>query len=176
MKRMLLAPVALVTAATVAQAQMPERKPGAEEARIAYYAGQWTFEGETMDSPMGPGGKIKGTETCEWFTGGFQLVCRTDVTGPRGAAKGQAVMAYDPSAATYTYYGISSMGDNFFVRGTVSGKVWSWNMDMTAGDQAMQMRVTVTEQTPTAYQYKMEMSVDGGPWTTVEHGTSTKHK
>ncbi len=176
MKRILLVSVVLAAATAVAHAQAPERKPGAEEARIAYYAGQWALDAEVMASPMGPGGKIKGTETCEWFPGGFQLVCRSDVTGPRGAAKTHAVVAYDAGAGTYTYYGISSLGDNFFVRGNVSGKVWTWKMEAAAEGGTMNIRVTVTEQTPTAYDYRIEMSVDGGPWAVLEQGKSTKRK
>jgi hypothetical protein len=51
-----------VLAGTVA-AQAPTRKPGPEQTRIGFYAGRWTYEGEVKPSPMGPGGKVKSSET-----------------------------------------------------------------------------------------------------------------
>src|SRR5262245_33294027 len=68
----------------------PAPKPGTEQKRIGYFAGHWNFQGEAKPSPMGPGGKISATETCDWFAGGFQLVCRSKGTGPMGAVTSQS--------------------------------------------------------------------------------------
>ena len=111
MKRIAAAALAVGVLVTGAFAQMAARKPGAEQTRIGYFAGKWNMEGESKPSPMGPGGKFKGKETCEWFAGGFQLVCHSEGTGPMGAMKGQSTMGYDPAEKTYTYYAISSLGD-----------------------------------------------------------------
>ena len=51
-------------------------KPGPEQKRIGYFAGQWTFQGEAKPSPWAPEARSPRTETCEWFAGGFQLVCK----------------------------------------------------------------------------------------------------
>src|SRR4030042_1315810 len=83
----LIAP-ALAVAMFAAPAMGQEAaKPGPQHARMAYFAGSWQCEGEARDSPMGAGGKLTGADTCEWFAGGFQLICRGDATGPRGPAK-----------------------------------------------------------------------------------------
>jgi len=174
--RSMMAGFAIVIFATSGFAQPAQRKPGAEEARIGYFAGQWKFEGEVKPSPMGPGGKMSGTETCTWFDGGFHLVCRSQGTGPMGAATGQSIMGYDPSEKTYTYYAINSLGIGFFVRGTVADKVWTWNSESKMEGKVMKARVTVTEQSPTAYTFKMEGSVDGGPWSVIEEAKITKVK
>ena len=166
--------IAIVTSTVVAQP--PDSKPGPEHKRLGYYAGQWNYEGEAKQSPLGPGGKITGTETCEWFAGGFQLVCRTKGTGPKGPGTGMGVMSYDPSRKTYTYYAISSHGDNFFVRGNVEGKVWTWNDESMVEGKPMKIRATVTEETPTSYSFKLEASVGGGAMTVIEEGKSTKAK
>jgi len=194
MKSMLSVAVALFvgTAAVVAQAppapkpgpeakaaaaQAPQaRKPGPEQKRIGYFAGQWTFQGEAKPSPMGPGGKITATETCEWFAGGFQLVCRTKGTGPMGPGTSQSVMAYDAGHKTYTYHAISSHGDVIFVRGNVDGKVWTWTDDVTVEGKPMKIRATVTEETPTSYSFKLEASMDNGPMAVMEEGKATKGK
>ena len=176
MKRIAAAALAVGVLVTGAFAQMAARKPGAEQTRIGYFAGKWNMEGESKPSPMGPGGKFKGKETCEWFAGGFQLVCHSEGTGPMGAMKGQSTMGYDPAEKTYTYYAISSLGDGFFVRGNVSGQVWTWNTESMVNGKSMKARVTITEESPTAYSFKMEGSFDGGEWAVLEEAKATKAK
>ena len=148
MKRFLSIAVAIAIGTSVVVAQAPDAKPGAEHKRMGYFAGQWTYEGEAKPSPMGKGGKITGNESCEWFAGGFQLVCRTKGTNPKGAVTSQAVMAYDPARKAYTYYAISSQGDNLFIRGQVDGKVWTWTEETMVEDvspEGVETDVTVTE-------------------------------
>jgi uncharacterized protein DUF1579 len=176
MKSMLSAAVALamLTTTVVAQAPPQRPKPGPEQKRIGYFAGQWSFQGEAKPGPMGPGGKISATESCEWFAGGFQLICRTKGTGPMGPSTGQSVMAYDPGRKAYTYHSINSQGNALFVRGNVDGKVWTWMDEITADGKPMKIRATVTEETPTAYSFKLEASVDGSPMAVIEEGKATK--
>ena len=166
--------VGLVVAAMGAQA--PAQKPGPEQKRIGFFAGHWNFQGEAKQSPLGPAGKITGTESCEWFAGGFTLVCRTKVTGPKGPGTGMSVMGYDAARKMNTYHAISSHGDNIFVRGNVDGKVWTWSDEMTMDGKAMKIRATITEETPTSTSFKLEASVDNGPMMVVEEGKSTKQK
>jgi len=164
--------LALVSAAVAAQST--KASPGPEHKRIGYFAGQWNYQGEAKDSPLGPGGKLTGTESCEWFAGGFQLVCRTKGTGPKGPSTGQSITSYDPARKAYTFYAISSHGDNIFVRGQVQGKVWTWTDDAVIDGKKMTVQATVTEETPTTYSFKLEASVDGGPMMLIEQGKSTK--
>jgi len=159
---------------TGAFAQTAAPKPGPEQKRIGYFAGKWNWEGESKPSPMGPGGKVTGTENCSWYEGGFHLVCHNDFTGPRGKAKGQSIMGYDPTAGTYTYYAINSIGEGFFVRGNVTDAVWTWDAEMPVEGKSMKMKVTITEQSPTVYVFKVEGSFDGGPWTVFEEAKATK--
>jgi uncharacterized protein DUF1579 len=167
--------VALASAAVIAQGQKPAKPtPGPEQKRIAYFAGQWNFTGEAKDSPLGPGGKFTGSETCEWFAGGFQLVCRTKVTGPKGPGTGMSVVGYDPARKAYTYYALSSFGDNIFVRGQVQDKVWTWSDEATIEGKKMRIVATVTEESPTTSTFKLEVSVEGGPLAVIETGKSTK--
>lgn len=167
--------VALAWTAVAAQTTKPTKAtPGPEQKRIAYFAGQWNFQGEAKDSPLGPGGKITGTETCEWFAGGFQLVCRTKNSGPKGPGTGMGVIGYDPARKAYTYYAVSSHGDNIFVRGQVQDKVWTWTDEATIEGKKMKIVATVTEESPTSSSFKLEASVDGGPMTVIEQGKSTK--
>ena len=167
--------VALLT--TVAAARQPPQtvKPGPEQKRIGYFAGDWTFEGEAKPSPLGPGGKLSATESCSWFTGGFHLVCRSKGTGPMGPSTGQATMSYDAGRKAYAYHAISSSGNVIFVRGQVDGKVWTWSDDVTIDGKTMKIRATVTEESPTAYTFKLEAGA-GGSMAVIEEGRATKGK
>ena len=166
--------IALFTSVVAAQ-QPPAPKPGPEQKRIGYFAGDWSFQGEAKPSPMGPAGKSSATESCSWFAGGFQLVCQTKGTGPMGPSTGQATMAYDPGRKAYTYHAINSTGSVIFVRGQVDGKVWTWNDDMTIDGKTMKIRATVTEESPTAYSFKLEAG-DGSTMAVIEEGKATKVK
>ena len=165
--------VAVLTTAVAAQQPPQAPKPGAEHKRIAYFAGDWSFQGEAKPSPMGPGGKISVTESCAWFAGGFHLVCRTKGTGPMGPSTGQATMSYDPGRKAYLYHAISSRGDAISVRGQVDGKVWTWVDDMTFEGKPMKIRATVTEESPTANTFKLEAG-DGTSMAVIEEGKATK--
>ena len=80
--------VALLLGTAVVAAQAPPQKPGPEHKRLERMVGQWQYEGEAKASPLGPAGKISGSETCEWFQGGFGVVCRSKGTGPKGPMTG----------------------------------------------------------------------------------------
>jgi hypothetical protein len=179
MKRLAVPALALTVLASPGLAQQPGEamKPGPEHQRMGFFAGTWQFEGEVAESPMGPAGKVTGTDRCEWFAGGFQLVCQGDANTPRGAVKNGSIWGYDPMQQKYTYYGYNSMGEGFYVTGGVAGKVWTWIADFPSeGGGTMKLRATLTEESPAAYTYKVEMSPDGTRWMVAEEGRSTKRR
>ena len=176
MSRILLAALGVGLFVSGVFAQTSPRKPGDEEKRIGYYAGKWKFEGEAKPSPMGPGGKFTGSDNCDWFAGGFHVVCHSEGTGPMGAVKGESVMGYDPTEKTYTFYAHNNLGEGFFVRGTVEGKVWTWNSESKVEGKPLKVRVTITEDSPTAYSFKVEGSLDGAPWAVLEEAKATRVK
>ena len=90
---------------------------GPEVQRLGYYLGTWRGEGETKGGPFGPAGKLSSTTTCEWFAGGFQLVCRGEERGSTGKRTFLNVRAYDETAEAYTEYGISSFGESEYDTG-----------------------------------------------------------
>ena len=167
MKRMAITALWIGILATTVLAQTP-RKPGAEEARIGFFAGQWKIEGEVKPFPGWPSGKLDSNETCQWFEGGFQLVCHSEGTSPMGAVKAQSIFGYSPMGKTYTYYRISSRGEGFFWEGTLSGNVWTWTNESDANGKPMKARMTVTEQSPISYTSKIEFSTEGGPFVLLE--------
>lgn len=173
MKHLLTAALALGLLAGPAAAQeMPT--PGPEQGRIGYFAGTWNYEGEAMESPMGPAGKIMMTETCRWFEGGFHLVCQSSGTTPMGPVSGRSIVGYDRLAKAYTIYALNSRGEAYYVRGGVTGKVWTWTAETEMEGTPVKFRATNTEESPTSYSFSLEVAVGDADWTVLEEGTATK--
>ncbi len=176
MKRIVLVitMVALVSAPILAQAPSGPPKPGAEQKRLSYFVGKWAFEGEEKPGPFGPGGKFTGSETTEWFPGGFFLVSRSESTGAMGSMKGQSTMGYDREQKAYTFHMIDSVGTEISALGTVSGATWTWTNDMKMGGKSHKGSFTMKETSPTSYTMKFELSTDGGPYAVQMEGKATK--
>src|SRR5918992_422641 len=127
--RTLALSLGLVAAAGVALAQAPEApKPGPELKLLQYFVGKWTSEGEMKPGPMGPGGRITGSDTCEWFEGRFAVICRSEGKTPMGPSKSIGILSYSPEEKVYTYYGVDSSGMTMtsIPRGTVQGDTWTY--------------------------------------------------
>jgi len=167
---MFCAAFALVAAAQEGMAP----KPGPEFEALGFFAGTWRFEGEQKEGPMGPAGKISSTDTCEWFEGGFALLCRSQGMNPMGPTNAIAISSYDPAQKAYTYYGVEAGMPPFMATGQREGKVWRYRTESQMGDMTVMTRVTIAETSATSYSFEMETSTDGTSWTRVVEGTSTK--
>lgn len=159
-----------------AQAPAPPQ-PGPEHQQLAYFAGRWTSQGDQQATPMGPGGKFSGTETCEWFSGGFYVVCRFEGQGPAGEMKGLGIMGYSGERKRFTYYGIGNdQGEGASATGEVAGDTWNWEGESMMGGQTMKARYTLKVASADSYSFRFEMSMGGGPWTLVQTGTAARAK
>jgi hypothetical protein len=163
-------------AAVSAQSQMPAPKPGPELKKLDYFVGTWTMDGDLKPGPMGPGGKMTGTEHIEWMDGGFFLTSHSNFKSAMGNGTGLAVMGYNADDKVYTYDEYNSVGDAEHSKGTVDGDTWTWSSDEKMGGQTMKARFTMKILSPTSYSFKYEMSPDGTNWSTVMDGKSTKSK
>jgi hypothetical protein len=158
----------------LAAAQAPEMpKPGPEHQVLAYFVGTWSTESEIQASPLGPGGKSTSTTTCEWFEGGFYVVCKGTGTGPMGKASNLGIFGYSAEQKIYTYRAINSLGIAPEGTGTKQGTTWTWTFSPTLKGQKIQGRFTLVEASPTSYTFKEELE-QGGKWTTTAEGKSTK--
>ena len=175
----LLAAFAVVWAAGLpsAAAQAPQApKPGPEHKRLGYFVGKWNAEGEMKPGPMGPGGKMKSTDTCEWFEGQYSVICRSEGTMPTGSSKSIGILGYNTEEKVYTYYGIdnSNMTMASVPKGTVRGDTWTYTDESTYGGQKVKSRVTIKELSPTSYTFRMEMQGPDGKWTPMMESKNTK--
>jgi hypothetical protein len=62
----------------------------------------------------------------------------------------------------------------FTAYGQVTNGTWNWKTEATKDGKTMAILVTVTEKGGTAYDFKMEMAMNGGTPTTVMEGKATK--
>ena len=149
-------------------------KPGPEQKALGYFAGKWSSEAEMKPGPFGPGGKMTSVDNCEWFAGGFQLVCRGQGSGAMGSMTTLGVITYNTTEKAYTFYGIDSTGMNDYSKGKKSGNTWTFTSKSEMNGKPFHSRYTMVESSPTAYTYKWDMSEDGAKWTTMMEGKSTK--
>src|SRR6185436_8512451 len=133
--------VAHAVSGHAATAQQP--KPGPEVQRLAYYLGTWRGEGATKGGPFGPAGKLSSTTSCEWFAGGFQLVCRGEETGPTGKRTFLNIRAYDEKAKAYIEYGISSLGESEYnTGGSIIGNKRTFVLSSDMNGKPIKLRYT----------------------------------
>jgi hypothetical protein len=160
----------------VAAQAPPAQKPGPEHARLGYFVGKWTSEGEMKPGPMGPGGQITGADTCEWFEGHYSVVCRSEGKSPMGPMKSIGILGYNTEEKVYVYYGIdnTAMTMASVPRGTVKGDTWTYTDENMMGGQKMKSRVTIKELSPTSYTFTMEMQGPDGKWMPMMETKNTK--
>jgi uncharacterized protein DUF1579 len=174
-----VASVLLVLGQMSPMAQAPQApKPGPAHQRLSYFVGKWNNEGEMKPGPMGPGGKISSTDTCEWFEGRFAVVCHSDGKTTMGPMKSIGFISYSPEEKVYTYYAIDNTGMTMtsVPRGTVQGDTWTFTDEGMMGGQKIKSRVTLKEVSPTSYTFKMELQGADGKWMPAMESTLTKVK
>ena len=164
-----LAASAVLTTATVQvlvdQGQQPS-KPGPEHAKLGYFVGKWKAEGDVKPGPMGPGGKMTSTDTCEWFEGQYSVICRSEGQTPMGPSKSIGILGYNTEDKAYTYYGVDNSGMTMasVPKGTRQGDTWTYTDEGTMGGQKYKSRVIIKELSPKSYSFKMEMQGPDGKW------------
>jgi len=174
MKRVFVIVVVLAVAMPCLAQTVQPPKPGPEVQKLAYFVGTWKGENELKGGALS--GHISGRNDCEWFAGGFHLLCRNESTGPAGKHWELSVRAYDEETRTYSFYVIGSSGVTVFAKGSLAGTTWTWLWDEKGWGKPATYRITQVLVSPTSYTFAIEESVTGGPWTVLEKGKATKVK
>lgn len=177
MKRFVVACLCLGLAAGAVMAlpqhtEMP--KPGAEVQKMAWFVGDWKSEGEMMAGPWGPGGKMTGSDKCDWFEGKWQIVCSGKGKGPMGEMKTLGIGSYNVDTKMYSWAMIDSMGMSSVATGSNNGNTWTYTSLDSMGGVKFHSRYTMTVSGPTSYDFKWETSADGNAWSTAATGKATK--
>lgn len=154
------------------------KTPGPEHKKMAVWVGDWTYEGESKNSPFGPGGKMKGKESSKMVLDGFVWEDRWQdepVAGTGG--RGIIYLRYDPETKTYIDYSFANDGTFGSTTNTISGNVWTGVGTQT--DPSGKIYKTRFVRTLSADgrtgSIKAEYSADGGKsWMTWWEQTSRK--
>jgi hypothetical protein len=175
MKRLLGSALAVVAMGSVVLAQAPPApKPGPQHKPMGYFVGKWKTEAEIKPGVMGPGGKITSTDSCEWFTGNFHIVCRSEGSGALGNLASIGILGYSDLHKAYTYLNADSMGTTDAAQGQKNGNTWTFTSTSSMGGKTFQSRFTIVETSPTVQTLKWETSQDKKTWNVVMEGKSTK--
>jgi len=176
--RLLIGIAATLTLSFAAAQEGGAPKPTPEHKRLGYFVGTWHTEGEIKPGPMGPGGKMSGTDKCSWYEGGFAVVCHSEGTSPMGPAKTLAILGYSAEEKVYTYSATDSAGMAMTTvpRGTLQGDTWTYDDESMMGGQKVKSRVVIKELSPTAYSFRMDILGGDGKWVTAMESKATKAK
>jgi len=165
-----------VGAAVAQERESPTAGP--EVKRMATMVGSWKDESQFHKTAFTEAGKEAGTSNCQWFTGETHVVCRAEWTGTAGPGAGLMVVGWHPGMKVYLAQMMQSNGMIQQLKGTVSGNTWTFagEAPSAATGKPAKMRLTVVEVSPTLQTSKFEIAPDGGPWTVLVEGKSTKVK
>jgi hypothetical protein len=154
----------------------PTRAPFAEVRRLGDLVGTWKITGQMQKSPMGPGGKTDGTETCAWFEGEYFVVCRTSGTAPMGKTASMSTFGWDAEHKTYTYQSIDNFGRASAAKGKLDGNTWTWSNDEMMGGKKMKSRFVLVQESPDRRRMSWSISPDGQTWSELFSGDETREK
>jgi hypothetical protein len=132
-----------------------------------YFVGKWTFEWEVPDSPLGPGGMIKGTTTYKKIDDEF-YEADTDATGPSGPFKIHEHIAYHKDLKAVARQVTDSRGYSYLQVGPLGGdlggeyNIYFLSEPFMVKGKKIQIRNQFRMQSPLNYKGATTMSVDGG--------------
>jgi hypothetical protein len=138
-----------------------------------YFAGKWMFEWDMPDSPLGPAGKITGTEIYTNGVDGRFFESNYEGEGPAGRFKGHAVIIYNRDAKTLARHETDSRGFSILLSGTVGGDlggaftIYYDSAPFTYGGKVLRLKMTDLMTSPVFYRVRPQLSVDGGPFTSL---------
>lgn len=158
----------------VAQNRPQPPRPDPELKKQDFFVGNWTLEGKSVASSLGPGGQtFKSTESLEWMPGGFFLLAHSYAEGKLAEL---TIIGYDPEekAFTHTSYN-STAGKIERWRGTAEDGFWTWTRDATIAGKPGQVRLSIRRTSPHSYAFVEEVkTADRGDWSPVAEGTGTR--
>jgi ketosteroid isomerase-like protein len=167
--------VACFAGAAFAQQPSEPAKPGPELQKLQLWVGEWSYEGESQTTLLGPGGKSTGRMTGRSILNGFGLEIVYDEQSPSGETETVEVDTYDPMTKTYPFISVSS--DGSFSQGsfTVNGSVATYEGSTMMGGKRYKVRGTDAV-APDGMSGTMrgEISEDGKTWVPLYATKSTK--
>lgn len=176
MKRLLVVVALVLAMPCLALAQTAPVKPGPEHKKLGVWVGEWTYEGQTKATPLGPAGPYSGRMSAQLTLGGFCVEFRGVTKGPGGAEEWIEIDSYDPVTKKFTWNAFDSNGGTQTVAYTLDGTTASVSGVQVAGGKQYQFRATVVLAADLkSFVQKNEVLVDG-KWVPSAESKSVKIK
>jgi len=148
---------------------------GPEMKALSPLLGHWAIEGTVVMDAKGSAVPMKAMQGCDWFAGGYAVVCRT--TGTMGGATNESAsfMYYDHLRKGYVNTAVGSLKDS-----TGSGRLvitpesFVFTSEFMLEGKPAKDRMTLSNMTPEGGTWKYELSMAGGPYKAAGEGKYTK--
>ena len=140
---------------------------------LDYFVGTWSFDWNVPESLLGPAGKMKGTETYKKILSGQTYESEIQGEGPDGPFLGRAITSYDEKEKLVTRYEIFSFGAPAFKSGTIGGDLGGYytiyweSAPIKKNGHTIKLRGKTQMLSPANYRLQVEISVDGGAYTSL---------
>jgi uncharacterized protein DUF1579 len=139
------------------------------------FVGKWTAVGDTKPGTMGPGGKTTGTESCEWVSAGFAVLCHVTATVPgMGKLTDVVIMSYDAESKELVFFQVNNWGVIWTCRGTVNGDTWTWTGEDTMDGKTVHLRFTLKWTSQDSYDFKNEAGPNADSIAVMMDGKETR--
>jgi hypothetical protein len=162
MKRIAFAvSLVIVVLAVALLAQTAAPKPGPEQKKLNIWVGDWTLEGESQATPLGPARKYVGKATVRSIMDGFFV----EWHGQSGDSIWNEVDGYDALNKTYFWSGFSNDGSFNSATYTIDGTTAKYSGTLILGDKRYRIRGTAEFGSDfMSFVDKEEVSADGQVW------------
>jgi len=135
-----------------------------------YFLGSWSFDWNVPDSPLGPGGKIKGKETYKKILNGPVYESEIEGEGPEGPFRSRAITSYNEAEKIVTRFEVDSSGLSVLKTGPIGGDLGGYytifweSTQIKKNGYTIKLRGKTQMFSPANYRLQVEISVDGGPY------------
>lgn len=136
-----------------------------------YFIGTWSFDWNVPESPLGPAGKLKGTETFKKAPDGAAYESVIEGEGPQGAFKGRATTTYNEKEKVVTRSEAALFGVPMVKTGPIGGDLGGYytifweTAPIKKGGHSVKLKGKTQMLSPANYRLQVQISVDGGPFT-----------
>lgn len=140
---------------------------------LDYFIGSWSFDWNVPESPLGPAGKMKGTETYKKTLNGQKYESEIQGDGPEGPFQGRAITSYDEKEKTVSRYEIFSYGAPTYKIGTIGGDLGGYytiyweSAPLKRDGKTIKLKGKTQMLSPANYRVFVDISVDGGQFTSL---------
>src|SRR5258706_816954 len=140
---------------------------------LDYFVDTWSFDWNVPESPLGPAGKMKGTETYKKILSGQKYESEIQGEGPDGTFQGRAITSYDEKEKLVSRYEIFSYGVSAFKNGKIGGDLGGYytifweSAPIKRNGRTIRLKGKNQMLSPAHYPGLIEHSIEDRPYHTI---------